>query len=91
MGASSPIFYGSYVYFEKLRVKQGKPKSKKRQEMEKIWAPKGLDTKHDMKQPMFMKGDEMIFTDKYGHVEIHGRGWPAPEGWKTWKPTRIGK
>ena len=91
MGASSPIFYGSYVYFEKLRVKQGKPKSKKRQEMEEIWAPRGLDTKHDMKQSIMMQGDEAIFTDKYGHVEIHGRGWAAPEGWKTWKATRMGK
>lgn len=91
MGASSPIFYGGYVYFEKLRIKQGKPQNKKRQQMEKMWAPRGLDTRHDMKQSTMMKGDEAIFTDKYGHVEIHGRGWAAPEGWKTWKPTKMGK
>ena len=91
MGASSPIFYGSYVYFEKLRIKQHKPQNKKRQEMEKMWAPRGLDTHRDMKQPMVMRGGEAIFTDKYGHVEFHPLGWPVPDGWKAWKPTKMGK
>lgn len=35
-GAEKDIFYGAYVYFEKLRVKQGGKKSKKREEMERI-------------------------------------------------------
>ena len=85
MGASSPIFYGAYVYFEKLRIKQSKPKSKKRKEMEEVWGSKGLDRNHDMKTPIHMFPDEGIFTDKYGHVEIHKRDWPAPQGWKTWR------
>ena len=44
-GNTSGIYYGSYVYFEKLRIKEGKPKSKKRQEMEEIHA-KGWRNRH---------------------------------------------
>ncbi|KFY24734.1 hypothetical protein V493_05059 [Pseudogymnoascus sp. VKM F-4281 (FW-2241)] len=42
-GNSSGIFYAAYVYFEKLRIKQGKKKSAKREEMEKKWGPGGVD------------------------------------------------
>ena len=40
-GSSSGVFYASYVYFEKLRIKQGKKKGKKRVEMEEQWGGKG--------------------------------------------------
>ena len=36
-GASSAFFYGAYVYFEKLRIKNGEEKSEFREEMEEIW------------------------------------------------------
>lgn len=36
------IFYAGYVFFEKKRIAEGKPKSKKRHEMEEIW-PGGVD------------------------------------------------
>ncbi|OBT68599.1 hypothetical protein VE03_01625 [Pseudogymnoascus sp. 23342-1-I1] len=42
-GKSSGIFYAAYVYFEKLRIKQGKKKTEKREEMEKRWGPGGVD------------------------------------------------
>jgi len=43
-GNMSAIFYASYVYFEKLRIKEGKPKSKHRQQMESAW-PGGFEHK----------------------------------------------
>jgi hypothetical protein len=47
-GCTSVIFYGAYVFFEKIRIAQNKPKSKHREEMEDIWAPKGgFDREHD--------------------------------------------
>ena len=42
-GNTNCIYYGAYVFFEKLRIKEGKPKSKHRQEMEEVW-PNGADT-----------------------------------------------
>ena len=40
-GGHSPAFYGAYVYFEKLRIHQGKGKSKKREEVEEAWKKDG--------------------------------------------------
>lgn len=48
-GAMQATFYGAYVFFEKMRVKEGKPKSKHRVEMESVW-PGGFDRKHDHRQ-----------------------------------------
>ena len=36
-GAHSIAFYAAYVYFEKIRIKQDKKKTAKREEMEKKW------------------------------------------------------
>jgi hypothetical protein len=41
-GGDNKIFYAGYVFFEKKRIAEGKPKSKKRQEMEEQW-PGGVD------------------------------------------------
>ncbi|KAF2030612.1 hypothetical protein EK21DRAFT_88734 [Setomelanomma holmii] len=44
-GNTGVIFYGAYVYFEKLRIKEKKPKGIKRLEMEDVWASQGgMDT-----------------------------------------------
>ncbi|KAI9654529.1 MAG: hypothetical protein M1821_006619 [Bathelium mastoideum] len=44
VGNTNSIFYAAYVFFEKLRIKEGKPKSQHRQDMERAW-PQGADTK----------------------------------------------
>ncbi|KAK6087055.1 oligomeric Golgi complex subunit 5 [Seiridium cupressi] len=40
-GGHNPVFYAAYVYFEKLRIKQGKKKSAKREKMEENWDKEG--------------------------------------------------
>ncbi|OCF55074.1 hypothetical protein L486_07184 [Kwoniella mangroviensis CBS 10435] len=75
-GCTSKVFYGSYIYFEKLRIKQNKPKSKKREEMEKMHGTKGLDIKTDQNHMHFwgMEG-ESFHEDSYGRTNlISGRG-----------------
>jgi hypothetical protein len=69
-GNTSAIFYGAYVYFEKLRIKDGKPKGTKRQEMEDIYAGDGgLDTKR--RSYVYVCGSgERPAMDKYGQVSI---------------------
>ena len=42
-GNTSVVYYTAYVYFEKLRLAEGKPKSKHRVQMEGQW-PTGMDT-----------------------------------------------
>jgi hypothetical protein len=46
-GNTSSVFYGGYVYFEKLRIAEGKPKSAFRVQMEKEWGEHGgFNTTH---------------------------------------------
>lgn len=45
-GCTSSVYYAAYVYFEKLRIAEGKPKSKHRLEMEKIY-PGGAERERD--------------------------------------------
>lgn len=54
-GNTSSVFYSAYVFFEKMRIKQGKPKSQKRKEMEEVWGPDGFDTENAN------KGSVLIF------------------------------
>ncbi|KAL3425932.1 calcineurin is a calcium-dependent [Phlyctema vagabunda] len=75
-GNTSGAFYGAYVFFEKLRVRDGKPKSKFRQEMEDIWThpagysadrKPGFDTKTANKS-YICRANERPHEDKYGQV-----------------------
>ena len=76
-GSTMPIFYAAYVYFEKLRIKQGKPKTKKREEMEQVWRAKGMD-KMDLTGGVRMLAGETIWADQFGHI-VFGRGKKAQE------------
>lgn len=40
-GNSSKVFYAAYIYFEKQRIAENKPKSKHRQDMEATWMRNG--------------------------------------------------
>lgn len=67
-GNTSSVFYASYVFFEKLRIRDGKAKSKHRLDMEDIY-PNGFETKrrHDGGYivPVSVKN---IYEDKYGRL-----------------------
>lgn len=45
-GCTSSVYYAAYVYFEKLRIAEGKPKSKHRLDMEEIY-PGGAERERD--------------------------------------------
>ncbi|KAE9972336.1 hypothetical protein EG328_005073 [Venturia inaequalis] len=45
-GNTSAVFYGSYVFFEKIRIKEGEPKTAKRLENEREYKGGGVDIKH---------------------------------------------
>ncbi|KAK0744309.1 hypothetical protein B0T21DRAFT_398881 [Apiosordaria backusii] len=45
-GAKSLLYYGAYVFFEKIRIKEGKPKTKHRQDNEADY-PGGIDRTYD--------------------------------------------
>lgn len=76
-GNTSKVFYCAYVYFEKLRLKEGKKKSKKREEMEGVWAGEGgVDRKTVSGNVGFwMSGDSAGWAwNKYGQpAALDGR------------------
>lgn len=83
-GTASPIFYGGYIFFEKLRIKENKKKSKFREEMEEIYkagskkksmshrtdGKAGLSTDVDLGGGMFLASNERLTEDKYGQLDI---------------------
>lgn len=79
-GNTSAAFYAGYVYFEKLRLRDGKPKSKKREEMEVVWAEEGgVQTDRDPKHMhMTLPQGTHWWINKYGQPEddfqYSGRG-----------------
>lgn len=72
-GNQSSVFYGAYVYFEKVRLAQKKPKSKKRLEMEEYHGPRGgVVTDHQMER-FICRADERICVDSLGRFHQYGR------------------
>ncbi|KAG9203227.1 hypothetical protein G6514_003146 [Epicoccum nigrum] len=73
-GNTSVVFYGAYVFFEKMRIAEKKPKSKKRLEMEGIYSKEGgVDTKSRHEYFTILKG-QRAHLDPYGRVDIFGYG-----------------
>jgi hypothetical protein len=73
-GNTSDAFYKGYIYFEKLRLAQKKPKNKDRLSMEEIWGPEGgfsIGTASNNRGVWVMKG-ESVRMDKYGKFKISG-------------------
>ncbi|OAP59904.1 hypothetical protein AYL99_04906 [Fonsecaea erecta] len=72
-GAESPVFYRSYVFFEKLRIVRGKPKTKKRLEMENVWKASGMDLTDLGKTRVWCGPNQTAYTSVYGELQIVGR------------------
>lgn len=65
-GRTSLVFYASYVFFEKLRIRDGKPKTQFREEMEDIWGPSGFDIWTSTSTRYLTTRNVYVYTDKYG-------------------------
>ncbi|KAI9370817.1 hypothetical protein BJX61DRAFT_67558 [Aspergillus egyptiacus] len=66
-GNQSLIFYAAYVFFEKLRIRDGKPKTEFRLDMEDVW-PLGFDRNVSSNQVYFTRVGKELYTDEYGRV-----------------------
>ncbi|CAG8948905.1 hypothetical protein HYFRA_00002031 [Hymenoscyphus fraxineus] len=71
-GNRAAVFYAAYVYFEKLRIKQDKPKTGFREEMEKKHK-RGFDleTNHDKGYKIHIS--QRVVVNQYGEVRIEKR------------------
>ncbi|KAI0133759.1 hypothetical protein BJ170DRAFT_690127 [Xylariales sp. AK1849] len=83
VGNTSSVFYGSYVFFEKLRLKQAKPKTATRLEMEREY-PGGDGTRPDGRPGMntteresgwvTVHSTERAYQNQYGKLQIINKG-----------------
>ncbi|KAK3300754.1 uncharacterized protein B0H64DRAFT_22491 [Chaetomium fimeti] len=69
-GAKLPLFYACYVFFEKMRIKEGKPKTKLRLEMEELWEPLGLPRDRDSRDSFICFAGTHPYVDKYGNISV---------------------
>jgi hypothetical protein len=69
-GNTSIAFYGSYVFLEKRRLKEGKQKSKFREEMERIH-PNGVNVESEERYWTCL-GNERPYHDRYGVIHFDG-------------------
>ncbi|OHE97866.1 calcineurin is a calcium-dependent [Colletotrichum orchidophilum] len=69
-GNTSTVFYAAYVFFEKLRVRDRKPKGKKREEMEDEW-PTGFETKELLGGPILVHASEKAYINQYGKTHVY--------------------
>ena len=61
------VYYGSYVFFEKLRLRDGKPKSKKRLGTEAAWAFEGGVNRKRQGKYLCGVGD-VVYEDEFGRA-----------------------
>ena len=66
-GNLSSVFYASYVFFEKMRIRDGKPKTAFREEMERHHKP-GFDRKRRHNTRYLCGPGYVPVIDKYGRV-----------------------
>jgi hypothetical protein len=66
-GNTGSVFYAAYVFFEKLRIRDGKPKTKFRQEMEDVWGHEGgFDRRTPSNVGYICHVDYYLYVDEYG-------------------------
>ncbi|KAI1114057.1 hypothetical protein F5Y14DRAFT_416047 [Nemania sp. NC0429] len=66
-GARSTVFYAAYVYFEKLRLARGEPKSAHRETMEALWGGCGGFDREQQCWYSYDSGDgTTLIMDQYG-------------------------
>lgn len=72
-GNTSKVCYASYVYFEKKRIAEEKPKSKHRLRMEDEWAHEGGLTRERRWQESYIVPRGMkVVENQYGQIRS---GW----------------
>lgn len=70
-GNCNGTYYASYVFFEKLRIKQGKPKTDDREVMEDVHYD-GVDiTRQSGKIGYLVRAGTKLGIDKYGRVSTY--------------------
>lgn len=70
-GNTNSVFYSSYVLLEKMRIRDGKDKSKFRKEMEELHRSEGgVDIEVSADKPLLLHVSERAHMDRWGVLHI---------------------
>ncbi|KAM5355527.1 hypothetical protein ACJ41O_002173 [Fusarium nematophilum] len=69
-GNTNVTFYAAYIFFEKKRIKDGKPKTAFREEMEDTWGPEGFDREHGANTGLLCLAGEQPVVNKFGRFDF---------------------
>lgn len=70
-GNTNITFYAAYIFFEKKRIKAGKPKTDFREDMEAAWGPLGFDREHGANTHYICSVDSVLAINKYGQIKSY--------------------
>ncbi|KAI5362137.1 hypothetical protein Slin15195_G057890 [Septoria linicola] len=71
-GAHNTAFYAAYVFFEKIRVRDNKKKSAKRQKLEEIYGKEGYSRQGQHEMGIFCPAGVKPYLDQYGQMQEKG-------------------
>ncbi|KAI1085512.1 hypothetical protein F5B20DRAFT_567485 [Whalleya microplaca] len=69
-GCTSRLFYAAYVFFEKKRLAEGKPKTQHRLNMEDVYQG-GFDLEHDGRHGVIVMAGSTPYMDQYGTISTY--------------------
>ncbi|PYI27428.1 hypothetical protein BP00DRAFT_353442 [Aspergillus indologenus CBS 114.80] len=75
VGNTGIVFYAAYVFFEKLRNKNGEPKDDFRLTMEDIW-PYGIEREKPVNGPWIVRTGSQPYINVFGQVRIMRNCYP---------------
>lgn len=73
-GCESAVYYGAYVYFERLRIKNGEPKSDDREDLEDHWEPSGGISRVRDRNYYIMPKGMAVYGDEFGRIHTRPEG-----------------
>ncbi|PYI14459.1 hypothetical protein BO99DRAFT_406659 [Aspergillus violaceofuscus CBS 115571] len=75
VGNTGIVFYAAYVFFDKLRIKNGEPKDDFRLTMEDIW-PYGIEREKPVNGPWIVRAGSQPYINEFGQVRIMRNCYP---------------
>ncbi|RAK75015.1 uncharacterized protein BO72DRAFT_450109 [Aspergillus fijiensis CBS 313.89] len=69
------VFYAAYVFFEKLRIKNGEPKDDLRLTMEEIW-PFGIEREKPVNGPWIVATGSQPYINEFGQLRVLRNCYP---------------
>ena len=69
-GNTCKVYLAAYCYFEKVRILNGRAKTKKRLENEEVWASKGGIERRKLRNHAWCAAGQQPYRDRWGKMHV---------------------